>query len=233
VHDARLLDQPGLLQEATAAARLAIENERLQAELRAQLEELKASRTRIIETGDTARRRLERDLHDGAQQRLLALAYDLHVARARAEAGGEPALATLLTAAADEAQAALGELRDLAHGIYPAILAEAGLAPALQTLADEAPLAVELRDVTAARYGTPIETAAYRTVVESIADAANRDATVVSVDVNREGDRLIVTVGDDGADRTTPLVHVADRVGALGGVVEVGPKEVHAEVPCA
>ena len=129
VHDARFVDQPGLLQEVLSAARVAVENERLQAEVRAQVEELQSSRARIVEAGDAERRRLERDLHDGAQQRLLALSYDLRVARSKADAEGDRTVATLVAAATEEAQAALEELRGLAHGIYPAILAEAGLAP--------------------------------------------------------------------------------------------------------
>src|SRR6266487_3021072 len=161
VHDAALLDGPALEREIGSAARLAVENERLQAEVLAQLEDLRASRARIVETGDAERRRLERDLHDGAQQRLLALFYDLRLARAAAEADGDPKLVTLLAAAGDEAQTALGELRELAHGIYPAILAEAGLGPALATLADEATLPVELGEAPPERYPGPVETAVY------------------------------------------------------------------------
>src|SRR5439155_3673120 len=126
-HDATLVDGSRLDREIGPAATLAIENERLQAEVLAQLEDLRASRARIVETGDAERLRLERDLHDGAQQRLLALSYDLRLARAAAEADGDAELVTLLATAGDEAQTALGELRELAHGIYPAILAEAGL----------------------------------------------------------------------------------------------------------
>ncbi len=233
VHDARLSDDPGLLEEVLATARIAVENEQLQAEVRAQLEDLRTSRARIVETGDAERRRLERDLHDGAQQLLVALSYDLRVAKARVEADVDSELTTLLSSAGAKAQTALGELRELAHGIYPAILAEAGLEAALATLADEAPLPVELGDVTPERYTEPVETAAYRTVVEGIDDAAGREATFVSVDVGREEGRLIVTLRDDGAARMSPLVHLADRVGALGGSLEVGETTLRAVVPCA
>jgi signal transduction histidine kinase len=131
---------PDLERELGAAVRLALENERLQAEALAQLDQLRASRVRIVETGDTERRRLERDLHDGAQQRLLALSYDLRLARAQTQADDDSQTRSLLTQATDQAQAALSELRELAHGIYPAILAEAGLTPALASLVDTAAL---------------------------------------------------------------------------------------------
>ena len=158
VHDAALLDGPGVEREIGSAARLAVENERLQAELLAQLGALRASRARIVATGDAERCRLERDLHDGAQQRLLALSYDLRLARASAEADGDPELVEVLASAAEDAHAALDELRELAQGIYPAILAEAGLGPALATLADRAALPIELGEVTTTRHSTAVET---------------------------------------------------------------------------
>jgi signal transduction histidine kinase len=233
VHDVRLLDQPGLLQEVLSAARIAVENEQLQAEVGAQLKDLRASRTRIVKTGDAERRRLERNLHDGAQQSVLALSYDLRRVRAAAEANGDPDLTTLLASAADEAQTALAQLRELAHGIYPAILAEAGLAPALVTLVDGAPLPVELSGISADRYSAPVETAAYVTVAEAVVDAAKRDATFATVDLRHEGGHLFVTVEDDGMERNSRLVHLADRIGALGGSLEVGGTMLRAEIPCA
>jgi signal transduction histidine kinase len=232
VHDVLLLDQPGLLQEVLAAARIAVENEQLQAEVRAQLEELRYSRARIVETGDSVRRRLERDLHDGAQQRLIALSYDLRLLQVAAEANSDPEVTALLTSAGNEAQTAISELRELAHGIYPAVLAEAGLAPALETLADDAPLPVELRDVTEERHSAPVETAAYMVVAEAVQDATERAASFVSVQVSREAERLLVAVQDDGVDRSTTLLHLSDRVGALGGSLDVGPKSLRAEIPC-
>jgi signal transduction histidine kinase len=231
VHSTELLDRPGLVEDVLAAARVAIENERLQAEVRARLEELRASRARIVETGDAERRKLERDLHDGAQQRLLALSYDLRLARARAN--GDAATTALLTSAVEEARAALDELRRLAHGIYPAILEEAGLAPALSSLADDAPIAVELGAVPVERLADAVETAAYVAVADAVDDAAARGATFISVDVARDGERLLVSVDDDGSERPAALVHLADRIGALGGSLETGPTTLRAEIPCA
>ncbi len=223
---------PDLERELGAAVRLALENERLQAEALAQLDQLRASRIRIVETGDTERRRLERNLHDGAQQRLLALSYDLRLARAQAEADGDPQTGSLLTLATDQAQAALGELRELAHGIYPAILAEADLAPALASLADTAALPVEIRDPVEGRYPAAVETAAYLLVAEALQDAAGRGASHATVSVHKDGDRLVVTVEDDGSDRTSAMVQLTDRVGALDGRLTVEPTRLRAELPC-
>jgi signal transduction histidine kinase len=223
---------PELERELGAAVRLALENERLQAQALAQLDQLRASRVRIVETGDSERRRLERDLHDGAQQRLLALSYDLRLARAQAQADGDAPTGSLLTQATGQAQAALDELRELAHGIYPAILAEAGLTPALASLADAAPLPVELRDAAEGRYPAVVETCAYVLVAEALDDAAGRGASHATVSVARDGGRLVVTVGDDGTDRTAAMVQVADRVGALDGRLAVEPTRLRAELPC-
>jgi signal transduction histidine kinase len=222
-----------LEREIGAAVRLALENERLQAEVLAQLNDLQASRARVVKTGDAERRRLERDLHDGAQQRLLALSYDLRVARAGAEAEGDVETASLLAEATGEAQGALGELRELAYGIHPAILTEAGLAAALATLADTAPLVVEIREAAGERYLGPVETAAYLVVAEAIDDAVSRGASYAAVSVFRHDERLVVKVEDDGSGRTSTMIHLADRVGAVGGHLEVEPTTLRAEIPCA
>jgi signal transduction histidine kinase len=203
----------------------------LQAEALAQLDQLQASRVRIVETGDTERRRLERDLHDGAQQRLLALSYDLRLAHAQAD--DDTHTGSLLTDAMKQAQAAVGELRALAHGIYPAILAEAGLAAALATLADAAPLPVGIGDAAEGRYPAAVETAAYLLVAEALQDAAGRDASHAAVSVVRHEERLVVTVDDDGTDRTAAMVQLADRIGALDGRLAVEPTRLRAELPCA
>jgi signal transduction histidine kinase len=224
---------PDLERELGAAVRLALENERLQAQALAQLDQLRASRVRIVETGDAERRRLERDLHDGAQQRLLALSYDLRLARASAQADGDSPTGSLLTEATDHARAALGDLRELAHGIYPAILSEAGLAAALASLADAAPLPVELHTVAEGRHPAAVETAAYLLVAEALQDAADRAATHATVSAIQDSRRLVVTVQDDGSDRTSSMVQLADRVGALDGRLAVEPRRLRAELPCA
>jgi signal transduction histidine kinase len=223
---------PDLERELGAAVRLALENEQLQAEALAQLDQLRASRVRIVETGDSERRRLERDLHDGAQQRLLALSYDLRLARATAEADGDAPTGSLLTEATGQAQAALDELRELAHGIYPAILAEAGLTPALATLADAAPLPVEILAEAEGRYPTTVETCSYFLVAEALQDAAGRDASHTTVSLAQDSGRLVVTVDDDGSDRTSSMIQLADRVGALDGQLTVEPRRLRAELPC-
>jgi signal transduction histidine kinase len=210
-----------------------VENERLQAEVLAQLHDLRTSRTRIVETGDAERRRLERDLHDGAQHRLLVLSYDLHVASAGARAEGDGETASLLAKATAEAQSALGELRELAHGIHPAILTEAGLGPALATLADAAPLPVEIDAVPADRYPALVEKAAYMVVAEALDDAARRGASYIAVNADRRNERLAVEVEDDGSERTATMINLADRVGAVGGRLEIQATGLRAEIPCA
>jgi signal transduction histidine kinase len=224
---------PGLESHLGPAITLGLENERLQAELFAQLEELRASRARIVETADTERRRLERDLHDGAQQRLLALSYDIRLARASAEADGDTAAQMKLATAVEETGAALEELRELAHGIYPAVLAEAGVAPALATLADTAPLPVQILRADDRRYPAPVEAAAYFTVAEAVDDAARRGADRAAVTVDHESGQLVVTVEDNGTGRDAPMVTLTDRVGALGGSLFMKETVCRAEIPCA
>jgi signal transduction histidine kinase len=221
-----------LEREIGAAVRLALENERLQAEVLAQLNDLRVSQARIVETADAERRRLERDLHDGAQQRLLALSYDVRLARAGAAADGDEELARMLDAAGDETAAALDELRELAQGIFPAILSEAGLAPALEALADDAPLPVELGELAAERQLPAVETTAYVTVAEAIEDAVRRSAPFLAVSVRSADGRLCITTRDEGRPRSGDLPQLADRVGALGGTLELGNTSLRAELPC-
>jgi signal transduction histidine kinase len=232
LHDPALVSEGELTRALGSAARLSVENEALRAEAMAQLHALQTSRARVVETADAARRRLERDLHDGAQQRLLALSYDVRLARAGAADDDDVELVSLLDAAADQTDAALEELRELAHGIYPAILTEAGLGPALETLADEAPLPVELDDLAAERTALAVERTAYVVVDEAIDDAAERGAEWLRVRVRRDAGRLVVGIEDDGAPRSAQPVHLLDRVGALGGSLDVGDTTLRAEIPC-
>ena len=146
VHDRALLENPRLIEATTAAAGLALDNERLQADLRARIVEVEASRIRIIEASDDARRRIERDLHDGAQQRLLASALSLRMANDRLDDRADPAARRALEDAAAETLVAVAELRDLAHGIHPAVLTEQGLRAAVEDLAERAPIPVAVND---------------------------------------------------------------------------------------
>jgi signal transduction histidine kinase len=242
VHDPALLERRALLEAAGAAAHLAIENERLQAELRAQLTELRASRARIVTAGDEERRRLERDLHDGAQQRLLGLGLALELARAQLgpEANGA---AELLSEADAELRAALDELRELARGIHPAVLTEQGLAPALITLAERSSVPVTLA-VPRERLPAPTEAAAYFLVSEALTNVARyAAASAVRVSVARTDGRVVVDVEDDGIGGADPsrgsgLRGLLDRVHALDGRLDVesppgGGTHLHAEIPCA
>jgi signal transduction histidine kinase len=223
---------PELERELGPSIRLGLENERLQAEVLFRLGELRASRARIVETGDAERRRLERNLHDGAQQRLLALSYDIRLAHASAETDSDDRARLLLEGALADVQAGLGELRELAHGIYPAILTEAGLGPALATLADSAAIPVELDDAIRDRYPEVVETAAYLLAAEAIEDAARRGAGYAAVTAAHRDGRLTVTVTDDGQGRTSSMAEIADRVGALGGILTVEPTRLGVQIPC-
>jgi signal transduction histidine kinase len=230
IHDEALPDARELERELGAAARVAVHNERLRAEVLAQLEDLRRSRTRIVEAGDTARRRVERDLHDGAQQRLLTLSYELRRARAEAEAAGEVELTGQLAAGVAEVQLALEELRELAHGIYPAVLTDSGLGPALETLADEAPLPVRIEAAPGERLPDSVERAAYVVVRGAVEAAGSDGADELVALLARNGDHLVVTVRGVVSE---PSVQLVDRVGALGGTVGTGDGALRAEIPCA
>ena len=204
----------------------AAEVHRLNAELHVRLEELAASRARIVAAGDVERRRLERNLHDGAQQRLVSLALSLRVAMARLDA--DPAAArTLLQGAGEELSLALDELRELARGLHPAVLSDHGLRAAVEMLAGRAPVPVEIDAVPEGRLPEPVEAAAYYLIAEALTNVAKyaRAATVRVRVVARDG-RLEVEVADDGAGGADPsagsgLRGLADRVEALGGTLEI------------
>jgi signal transduction histidine kinase len=226
VHDSALSEDPALLDAVSSAAGLALENERLLAELRAQLEQLRESRARIVEAGDTERRRLERNLHDGAQQRLVSLALALGLAESKVET--DPGTAVeLLRAAREELTVALSELRELARGIHPAVLTERGLSYALTTLAERAPVEVTVDLTLDGRPPPAIEAAAYYVVAEALANIAKyADATTAVVSVDMDDERLRVEVADDGVGGADPsggsgLRGLDDRVQAFGGSLRV------------
>jgi signal transduction histidine kinase len=191
------------------------------------------------------RQRIERDLHDGAQARLVGLAVDLGRARERLEAGGDPTEAVeLVRAAHEEAKVALAEVRDLARGIHPAILADRGLDPALSSLAARVPVPVDVSVRLHEPAPVEVEAAAYFVVSESLANAARHaNASRVAVDVAREGDAVVVEVRDDGrggasVSAGSGLAGLRERVAALDGVLVVdspagGPTVVKAVIPCA
>ena len=239
IHDP-VLDE-GLVKAAAAAAGMTIENARLQAEVRAQLEEVRASRKRIVEAGDAERRRVERNLHDGAQQRLVTLALSL--AMLRQQAAGYPALAASLEQMSGELKQAISELRELARGIHPAILTEEGLPAAVEALADRASLPVQVRADFEERLPPPIEAIAYFVVSESLANVTKyARASAARVELSRQNGCLRVEVGDDGIGGADPgrgsgLRGLEDRVSAVRGRfrVESAPERgtlVLAEIPC-
>jgi signal transduction histidine kinase len=244
LHDPALLDEPGLVAAVSSAVRLAVENERLEAEVRAQLEEVRASRARIVAAGDDARRRLERDLHDGAQQQLVALSLLLRRAQRQASADGDPAMRATLDAAATQLADALGELRALARGIHPAVLTEAGLARALESLATRSSTRVDLHSTLSRRLPASVEATAYFVVSEALANAEKHaSASRVRVTAGEDAGLLRVEISDDGAGgadsaRGSGLRGLEDRVAAHGGrlTVDSPPQlgtRVRAEIPCA
>jgi signal transduction histidine kinase len=224
---------PDLERHLGASLLLGLENERLQAEVLAQIAELRLSRARIVETADLERKELERNLHDGTQQQILALSYNVRLALSAAQGSGDPVATAGLTEAVEQTQAALEELRDLAHGIYPAVLAESGLEPALTTLAETMSLAVTISGTNGVRYPPTVENAIFFTAAEALADAARRSATEAQLRLDHRNGELILIVEDDGIDQTSPLTSLVDRVGALGGTLAVEPGSLRAEIPCA
>jgi len=243
VFDSAIRDDPALVDAVAAAAGLAMENDRLHAEVLARLEEVQASRARIVEAADAARRKVERDLHDGAQQRLVSLTLAVGMARSRLGPRPDPALDALLCQASEQAGLALAELRALAQGLHPAVLSEAGLLAAVESLAEKANAPVELTFNADGPLPAPIETAAYYVISESLANAAKHArASSVSVRIDRKGDRLMVDVIDDGIGGAEPrpgsgLEGLADRVAALDGRIGVESMpgkgtRVWVELPC-
>jgi signal transduction histidine kinase len=242
IHDASLDDDPDLVGAVAATAAIALDDARLHAESEQRLAELRASRERIVAAGDAERRRLERNLHDGAQQRLVAVALQLRMIQGRMES--DPALAQrLVTSASEELSRSLEELRELARGIHPAVLNH-GLKAALDTLAARAGVPTTVSFQTPARLPEPVELAAYFVACEALANVAKyAHATKASVRVSRRGGVAVIEIADDGvggADETagTGLQGLADRVAALDGTLRIlsppgAGTVVTAELPCA
>ncbi len=241
LHDPELEDEPELLAAVGAAAAIALENGRLQAEQKAHLEELKGSRARVIEAGQKERQRLERNLHDGAQQRLVALSLELKLLER--ELADDPEAATRLDRARTEIAASLDELREVAHGLHPAVLSGHGLEVALESMAAHSPTPVRLTVTLEGRLPEPIEVAAYYVVSESLANIGKHArATSVSVDVSRADEVVVVEVVDDGiggadTEHGSGLRGLADRVEAHGGRLRIwspagGGTRLRAEMPC-
>jgi signal transduction histidine kinase len=242
IYDGRLREAETHVQAVGAAASMALQNERLEAELRAKVDELRKSRERMLRIGLEERRRLERDLHDGAQQRLVSMALNIRMARAKLN---EDPLAAdeLLASAGDELDSALAELRELARGIHPAVLSDRGLGTALETLAHRAPVPVELAELPDERLPEAVELAAYFVVSEALTNVAKyAHATHATVEVARENGRLLVEVADDGVGGADPengtgLRGLADRIAVLEGRLEIDSERgkgttVRARIPC-
>jgi signal transduction histidine kinase len=242
VHDPAVHQDPDLLRSAVAAARLAVENERLRAEVRAQLEEVEASRARIVEAGDVERRRVERNLHDGAQQRLVTLSLELRWLRDHLPDDADDELTSSIDRLAAELRTAIDELRELARGIHPAILTEEGLVAAVGSLADRSvvPITVEADEV--GRLAEPIEATAYFVIAEGLANVAKYASfSHADVRIRRNESVLEVEVADDGdggadIERGSGLRGLDDRVAAIGGRLTVASPIGHgtvvrAEVP--
>jgi signal transduction histidine kinase len=226
VHDAALLDEPGLVRAAGAAAALALENERLEAELKARVAELQVSRAKVIEVGMAERRALERNLHDGAQQRLVALSLQLGLARTKMRDDPDTA-ERILDGARVELASALEELRELARGIHPAVLSDRGLQAAVEALAVRSPFPVRVVEVPGERLPEPVEAAAYFVIAEALTNVAKyADATHATVRVATEDGALVVEVRDDGVGGAeigagSGLSGLVDRVGACEGSLSV------------
>jgi signal transduction histidine kinase len=242
LHDRALMDEPELLDAVTAAAGIAIEKSQLNVELQARIEELRGSRARIVEAGQRERQRLERNLHDSAQHRLVALSLQLSLLQE--QLAGDRSAAAQLERARGEIDTCLDELREVARGIHPAVVSGHGLSVALEQLAACAPVPVALKVEIEGRLPEELEVAAYYLISESLTNAGKHaQASSARVEVARGNGQVRVEVIDDGiggADTGggSGLRGLADRVEALGGRLRVwsppgGGTRVQAEIPCA
>jgi signal transduction histidine kinase len=243
VHDPALEDEPSLA-TAGAATRLALENAHLHAEIRAQLADVRQSRARIVHAADEERARLERDIHDGAQQRLVALAVRLRLAERKLDGSRTHEVEQLLGSAVDELQRAVTELREFARGVYPAILTEEGLPAALDSLVGSSPIPVRLGEMPARRLPGKVEITAYFVISEALANAVKHSgASEVRIDVRVDAPGVVARVQDNGCGGAsvasgTGLSGLVDRVAAVGGTLQVVSPRQHgttviARLPCA
>jgi signal transduction histidine kinase len=240
VHDPVLLEEPGLVESVRATAGLVLENERLAAKVRSQLAEVHASRGRIVAAADAERRRIERNLHDGAQQRLVALSMALGVEASRASTSEAGALSR----AQDEIEQAIAELRELARGIHPTLLRDEGLEATVASLARRSPLPVTVDGSVPHRIPDAVALAAYFVVAEALTNVVKHaSATEVSVALEQQNRKLRITVRDDGVGGAriiadSGLAGLRDRLEALDATLAVDSRQgrgttVRAEFPCA
>lgn len=226
-HDRVLTDNMRLLDGVSSALRLSVDNGRLRSEIERTLDQVRQSRQRIVEAGDEARRRIERDLHDGAQQHLVAVGMQLRIAANTARAADDDALARELEESIATLNQGLKELRELAHGIHPSLLSQGGLALALPELAGRCPVPVDIAVQPEGRLAELVESTAYFAVAESLANVAKHSqATRAWVRAYVEGEELVLTIRDNGIggaslDRGTGMLGIVDRIDAVGGSVEL------------
>jgi signal transduction histidine kinase len=224
IHDAALDTGRELVDAAAAASSMAIDNERLKADLRARLEELRVSRLRIVEAADAARRRLERDLHDGAQQQLVGLSLQLRLLRSRLT---DPELEPAVDALSEQLQIAMAELRELARGIHPTILTERGLGPAVAALGERSMVATTCHVAFEERLTDQVEATAYFVVAEALTNTVKyAQAESAHIEIRRDGDDLVVEVSDDGrggadVEKGSGLRGLEDRLAAIDGSLRI------------
>jgi signal transduction histidine kinase len=227
VHDAALLDDPSLIDSVTAATRLAVENDRLQQEVLEKLVEVHDSRARLLQAADSERKRIERNLHDGAQQRLVSATLGLRMLGAKV--GEESQVHDSIKKVEDELKGALEELRELARGTYPALLTERGIAAALETLADrsEIPVRKDLDSLRDRRFPENVEATAYFAGSEALANASKHSqASLIKLSARADDRDLIITVADDGRGgasikKGSGLRGLLDRIHAADGDMDV------------
>jgi signal transduction histidine kinase len=230
IHGSRL-SADDLEQEIGAAARLAVDNERLRAELLAQANEIRASQERIVAAGDAARRRLERDLHDGAQQSLLALSYKLRIAESEARRVRADNWESALSDATGEVLMTIEEVRRMAHGIFPSILVDAGVTRAIESLKEESGVQMEI-ELPDQDFGEATSMAVYQLVAAVVGAPGIGENAQTSITGQAVDGRLIVDVTVDAPIAPSVLVHAVDRIGAVGGTVACTETGVHVELPC-